>query len=109
MLLDIPVPEMRRRALEAADASVLRRRACLALRELLARVSQKQQVVVIIDDLQWTDEESMGLFDVLLEPAHAPPVLLLAAWRTDAGQPVRLQGVRELPLERLIACLAPGG
>lgn len=65
-----------------ADARALRRRAAVALRELVERVGRRWPLVVHVDDLQWGDADSFDLLAPLLA-ADGPPALWIFSHRTE--------------------------
>src|SRR5438552_4601853 len=68
---------------ETIDLFTMRRQAFGALRELLANIASRKPLVIYIDDLQWADADSTFLMEVLLRPPDAPPLLLVAGFRTE--------------------------
>lgn len=81
------------------DVRQLLRTAQDALRELIEAVCARATVVMIIDDLQWGDEDSVSLLAELLRPPHAARLLLVCAYRRDEAE--------SSPFLRRL--LAPGG
>jgi eukaryotic-like serine/threonine-protein kinase len=77
------IAEARYRAPQVANAQELRRRGFVAFRDLIARLSDRHPVVMVIDDLQWGDEDSAALLLDLLRTSDAPPVLFIACYRSE--------------------------
>ena len=87
--LALLLPELGDAPTRADRASVFE-----ALRCALAGIGP---ALVVLDDLQWSDEATLEVLRALSEPLHTLPLLVLAAYRSD-GLP-RTHGVRRLRLE----------
>lgn len=68
---------------ETIDLFTMRRQAFGALREILTRLAEQKPLVIYIDDLQWADADSIFLLEDLLQPPDAPPLLLIASFRSE--------------------------
>lgn len=81
------------------DLNVLRSHAFAALREILGRLSLDRALLLVIDDLQWTDQDSLSLLEELLQSAEAPSCMVVAT-----GRPLtQLPGDISSQLEPLLA------
>ena len=82
----------------------LRARAFRGLRALLASLAATQTIVIVIDDLQWADTDSIALLREILHPPNSPRILAVITRRADAGPRPELPGnVSAIALGRLSA------
>jgi len=75
-------PRLEREPLEERER---RDRVFAALRELFQRLSERVPLVLVIDDLQWADADSIALLREVLRPPESPRLLLVATVRTTTG------------------------
>jgi eukaryotic-like serine/threonine-protein kinase len=73
----------KRSARPAQDANEQRRRAFGALAELLARIRDREPLVIYVDDLHWLDLDSTLLFEHLFSEPEPPPFLFVVTGRSD--------------------------
>ncbi len=90
---------------EGASVDPAERRGQLfgAVRELLGKLARRCPVVLVIDDLQWSDADSLALLRDLLRPNGAPALLLPATARAagDAVPEVMIAAMGDVRTLRL--------
>jgi len=96
---------------EILDPRELRRQAFRAMGDLIANTSERYQLVVHVDDLQWADAESALWLDQLRSHAKPPRLLLISSFRSEEieARPflgklleeTGTEGCRELVVRRL--------
>jgi len=69
------------------DAASLLRRAFGGLRSLLWNLTSRVPVVLHIDDLQWTDGDSVAGLQYVLRQPNPPPLLVVLTLRSDQETP----------------------
>ena len=70
-------------AAEQLDPLHVRQRAFESLAAVFTRLASQQTLVIWIDDLQWTDADSMVLLEEILSSERAPAMLTLLAFRSE--------------------------
>lgn len=81
----------------SVEPQMARREAFRGFQELLTRMSHRKTVVLSIDDLQRGDRDSIDLLTELLSHEQSPPLLLLACYRGDEGDPELIERIVQLP------------
>ena len=69
-----------------ADLDEARTRAFAGLRSLLAKVAAQQRLIVILDDVQWADADSLALLEELTAGSAPPHWLLVCLAQRPAGR-----------------------
>jgi serine/threonine protein kinase len=84
------------RTIAGLDEQEIRRRAFDSLCEMLDRFTERNPLVISIDDLQWGDLDSIAFITRRLMAPDAPPVLLILSFRGDeADRSPALRALRE--------------
>ncbi|HEY3256795.1 MAG TPA: protein kinase, partial [Polyangiaceae bacterium] len=65
------------------DRQQLLRAGCRALRELLRNLSRTANLVIFVDDVQWSDLDSAEMLVELLRDPNPPPFLLVLSFRSE--------------------------
>ncbi len=89
---------------DVIDPHTRRARVIEAIAEVLARIADRQPLVVAIDDIQWADAETISILEGVVGAADPPCLLLIATWRsvdTGAALPPLLAAAPRLDLEPL--------
>src|SRR5206468_11134787 len=79
-LLDVPVDD---REWVELDPLLRRARTIEGIRRLLVTESQRQPVVLAIEDLHWADSETRAVLDAIIDTLANARILVLASYRPD--------------------------
>lgn len=99
------LPELRYRFPDVQDAPLAigedyRLRLHLAVTKALERIAQDMPLILLLDDLQWSDASTLELLHFVVRQAGANRMLIVAAYRTEE---------RELPVHRMVADMVEVG
>ncbi len=96
-------------SLPPLDPEQEKRRLFAALAHLFLRPTTKQPVLLIVEDLHWSDETSLEFLHYLARRCTASPLLVLLTYRSDEVQPGLSHFLAHLDRERLVqeCALAP--
>jgi serine/threonine protein kinase len=93
VLSRVPAIARRRRdRVEVKDAQQRRLLVMRSLRALFDALARHVPVVMVIDDFQWSDQDSLRMLAQLTGPPNPPPLLLVFASRSDDEEPILRQG-----------------
>jgi tetratricopeptide (TPR) repeat protein len=79
-LLDVPSDDP---GWQALDPPQRRQRTLDAVKHLLLRASQRQPLLVIIEDVHWLDSETQALLDRLVDSLPTARIVLLVSYRPE--------------------------
>ncbi|MBK8259498.1 MAG: AAA family ATPase [Polyangiaceae bacterium] len=91
-----PIARSPRPPLDKLDPIVLRTRLFAGLRDLFGRIGQAAPLVLLIDDLQWADADSLALLAEVLRGEDAPRLLLVATVRAASKEEPGYQLAQDL-------------
>lgn len=77
-----------------------------ALAQVFMELAQKQPLLVVIEDLHWSDSASLEFLLLLAHRVATQPILLLCTYRSDETTPELTHFLAELDRERLGAEIA---
>ena len=79
-LFDLPVEDSRWNLL---DPRTRRRQTLEAVKRLLFKESHLRPVLLVFEDLHWTDSETQAFLDLLAEGLHPYPIVLIVSYRPE--------------------------
>lgn len=76
-------------SLPSLDPAQEQLRLFAALRQIFLRIATRQPVLVVIEDLQWSDDTTLAFLLTLVRPIAALRMLVLLTYRDDEPRPPR--------------------
>ncbi|MEO8551543.1 MAG: protein kinase, partial [Kofleriaceae bacterium] len=95
VLRGIPAIARRGRPAEPLDPQHQRALLFAVVRELFEALARRYRLVLVIDDLQWTDAESLALLRALLRAPDAPAILYLATLRPTEAAAIAIPEIEQ--------------
>lgn len=85
--LNLPIPDAVQERLRYLDAEAWQRRTFVAIQTLIEARARMAPLVLVLDDLHWIDQASIGLLEQLLRLVDHLPLLLLLIYRPERTKP----------------------
>lgn len=73
------------------SAMALRQQTIRSLRFIFERLAERSPVVLLIDDLQWADVDSIAILRGVLRPPNAPKILVVVTHRAEHHSPATVR------------------
>jgi predicted ATPase len=86
-LLSLKLGDAAQERIERLDAQALQNQYLSAMQRLLEVLSNRQPLVMVLEDLHWADPSSVELFSRLIPMASASPMLFCLATRVERESP----------------------
>jgi DNA-binding CsgD family transcriptional regulator/tetratricopeptide (TPR) repeat protein len=86
---------------QSPDPQQHQRRLCALLTQLLSTQAAQQPILLIVEDVHWCDESSLGLLLYLMRHCTRQPLLFLFTYRSDEISPILSHWLAQLERERL--------
>src|SRR6266516_86270 len=97
----VPLPPDLEAPLVSSDPEQEKRRLFAALAHFFTSRAAKQPVLLIIEDMHWSDDTSLQFLHYLARRCSAHPLLILLTYRSDAVRPSLRHFLAQLDRERL--------
>src|SRR4029077_7642434 len=97
--LALALPDLR--ATPALDPEAEKRRLFEALTQFFTHLAATQPLLIILEDLHWSDETSLDFLQLFARRLSAHPILLLASYRREEAPPRLTHLLAQFDRERL--------
>ncbi len=99
--LTVTLPNLTPFGLPGADPEGEKRRTFQALLQTMIELAGRQPLILVLEDLHWSDSTSLEFLLLLARRISAQPILLLLTYRTEDNNPKLTHFLAELDRERL--------
>jgi len=99
--LTVTLPDLMPFGMPGSDPQGEKRRIFQALLQMIIELAARQPLILIIEDLHWSDSTSLEFLLLLARRISSQPILLLLTFRDDETTPDLTHTLAELDRERL--------
>ncbi len=80
-MLDVPVPEEDAEHIQYLQPPQIREKIFAATREIVEREAQRHPLLLVFEDVHWSDPTSLDLMEALMPMVDRLPLLILGVFR----------------------------